>query len=113
MVGGVSLQGALYTLRFRTYDAGGVSQETVSGFVHGTTTSAPWLVRDGTGRRPKPRRRDVPVVTMLASGLEAAAGTSVLATDGLQDVWGQPPQRASQLHENSGRGQSRRRWSAG
>jgi integron integrase len=47
---------ALSTLRFRTYDAGVVSQETVSGSVYGTTASAPWLVREASPPAPRPPR---------------------------------------------------------
>jgi Phage integrase family/Phage integrase, N-terminal SAM-like domain len=66
----------------------------------------------GAGRRPKPRRPDVPVRTLLPADLEAAAGAAVLASEVLQDIWAQPPPRASQRHENSGRGQWRAWWSA-
>ncbi len=47
---------ALSTLRFRTYDAGIVSQETVLGLLYGMTTSAPWLVREASPPAPRPPR---------------------------------------------------------
>ncbi len=44
------------TLRFRTYDAGIVSQETVRVLLYGMTTSAPWLVREASPPAPRPPR---------------------------------------------------------
>ena len=47
---------ALSTLRFRTYDAGIVSPETVRVLLYGMTTSAPWLVREASPPAPRPPR---------------------------------------------------------
>ncbi len=44
------------TLRFGTYDAGIVSQETVRVLLYGMTTSAPWLVREASPPAPRPPR---------------------------------------------------------
>jgi integron integrase len=45
-------------MRFRTYDAEVVSQETVGGFVYvtATTASAPWLMREASLPAPRPPR---------------------------------------------------------
>jgi hypothetical protein len=47
---------ALYARRFRTYDAGIVSPETVSDLLYRTTASAPWLVREAGPPAPRPPR---------------------------------------------------------
>jgi integron integrase len=46
----------LYTLCFRTYDAGTVSRSTGGGFLYGATACAPWIVREASPPPPRPPR---------------------------------------------------------
>src|SRR5438093_5522564 len=57
-----------------------------------------------------PAGPDVPGMTKPAQNGEAAAGAGVLASEGLQDIWGQASRYASQHHANSGRDEWRARW---
>ena len=47
---------ALYTLCFRTYDAGTVSRSTGGGLLYGATACAPWIVREASPPAPRPPR---------------------------------------------------------
>ena len=49
-------------------------------------------------------------MTKPAQNGEAAAGAGVLASEGLQDIWGQASRYASQHHANSGRDEWRAWW---
>ena len=49
-------------------------------------------------------------MTKPAQNGEAAAGAGVLASEVLQDIWGQASRYAPQHYENSGRDEWRARW---
>ena len=47
---------ALYTLCFRTYDAGTVSRSTAGGLLYAATACGPWIVREASPPAPRPPR---------------------------------------------------------
>jgi len=59
------------------------------------------LVQSGRGWRPKPRRRNVPLVTLPVSDVASTAGAPTLPSGVSQCIWASPPRYALQRHENS------------
>ena len=66
-----------------------------------TTTMIYTLVQSGRGWRPKPRRRNVPLVTLPVSDVASTAGAPTLPSGVSQCIWASPPRYALQRHENS------------
>jgi Phage integrase, N-terminal SAM-like domain len=56
----------------------------------------------GPGRRPEPRRSDVPLVILPSPDVEPAAGAGPLAIDASQDIWARASHHIPQRHKNRG-----------